>query len=75
LKMHNVKSRSPDEYNEHFDTPALVEVWRTAPYLHDGRYATIRDLMVEGRHGLQPGRGGKLSEQQFDDLIEFVLSL
>ena len=75
LKMHNVKTRSPDEYNEVFDTPTLVEAWRTAPYLHDGRYATIRDLMVQGRHGLQPGRGGKLSEQQFNDLIEFVLSL
>ena len=75
LKMHNVKTRSPDEYNTDFDTPTLVEVWRTAPYLHDGRYATIKDLLVEGRHGLRPGRGADLSEQQINDLIEFVLSL
>ena len=30
-----------------FDTPTLIEVWRTAPYLHDGRYLTIEELIAE----------------------------
>lgn len=55
LKMHNVNTRSPNEHNARFDTPTLVEVWHTAPYLHDGRYRTLRDLFAEGRHGLRPG--------------------
>ena len=75
LKPHNVGSRSPYERTEHFDTPTLVEVWRTAPYLHDGRYTTMRDLLVEGRHGLTDGRLEALSAQDLADLIEFVLSL
>jgi len=75
LKAHNVGTRSPSERNERFDTPTLVEVWRTAPYLHDGRYRTIRELFVKGRHGLRPGRSDDLSEQEIDDLAEFVLSL
>ena len=75
LRAHNVGSRSPSEYSERFDTPTLVEVWRTAPYLHDGRYATIQELLVEGKHGLRRGREGRLSNQEMDDLIEFVLSL
>lgn len=75
LKAHDVGSRGPYEHTSRFDTPTLVEVWRTAPYLHDGRYATIRDLLVEGRHGLGRGRDGDLSEQEMADLVEFVLSL
>jgi len=75
LKPHNVGTRSPHEYMERFDTPTLTEVWRTAPYLHDGRYVTIRELLVEGRHGLSGGRLEALSAQQIEDLIEFVLSL
>ncbi len=73
LKPHNVGSRGPMERTDRFDTPTLVEAWRTAPYLHDGRYLTIKELLLEGRHGL---RGDlHLSEQELDDLVEFVLSL
>ena len=75
LKSHNVGTRSRNESSERFDTPTLVEVWRTAPYLHDGRYTTIRELLVEGRHGLAGGRLETLSEQEIQDLVEFVLSL
>ncbi len=74
-KMHNVGARRPHGRNDEFDTPTLVECWRTAPYLHDGRYKTMKGLFVEGRHGLPRGRGDDLSDQEIDDLVEFVLSL
>jgi YVTN family beta-propeller protein len=73
LKSHNVGSRGPDDFTDRFHTPTLVEVWRTAPYLHHGRYTTIKELLDEGEHGLDRGHG--LSEQEMSDLIEFVLSL
>ena len=75
LRSHDVGSRTPQELADHFDTPTLVEVWRTAPYLHDGRYATLRDLLVDGQHGLRRGRIDGLSQSEIDDLVEFVLSL
>jgi cytochrome c peroxidase len=75
LKMHNVGSRGRNEYTDRYDTPTLVEVWRTAPYLHDGRYTTIKELLVDGKHGLKGGSRGNLSEREIDDLVEFVLSL
>jgi YVTN family beta-propeller protein len=75
LRSHNVGSRRPNEYTDRFDTPSLVEVWRTAPYLHDGRYTTVKKLLVEGKHGLSRGRSKGLTEQDMDDLVEFVLSL
>ena len=46
LKAHDVGTRGPREYDERFDTPTLVEVWRTAPYTHNGRYTTVKDLIV-----------------------------
>lgn len=75
LKSHNVGSQSPREHTDRFDTPTLVEVWRTAPYLHDGRYTTIKELLVEGEHGLHGERGEGLSQAEIEDLVEFVLSL
>lgn len=37
------------------DTPTLLGIWQTAPYLHDGSAATLHDVLVtrnpEGKHG------------------------
>ena len=51
LKMHDVGSSVPYDRRVDFDTPTLVEVWRTAPFMHDGHYTTIKDLLVTGKHG------------------------
>jgi len=75
LKAHNVGTRTRHARVDRFDTPGLVEVWRTAPYLHDGRYTTIKELLAEGRHGLKSGPSHGLTDQELDDLVEFVLSL
>jgi YVTN family beta-propeller protein len=72
LRSHDVGSRGYFEHATRFDTPTLVEAWRTAPYLHDGRWPTIRELLTAGKHGLD---GAELSPRDLDDLVEFVLSL
>lgn len=74
-KLHDVGTRGRYDYHDRFDTPTLVEVWRTAPYLHDGRYVTMKELFTEGKHGLAGKRGLELEPRQIDDLVEFVLSL
>lgn len=58
-----------------FDTPSLLEAWRSGPYLHDGRAATIRDVLTTFQRDDQHGVTSKLTPQQIDDLVEFVLSL
>ena len=75
LRSHSVDTRTPGEKNDRFDTPTLIEVWRTAPYLHDGRYATIEELLKTGRHGLRGPAAEKLSDRDLADLAAFVLSL
>jgi len=75
LKKHNVGTKGKYEMVDRYDTPTLIEVWRTAPYLHDGRYTTIKELIVKGKHGKSRGRVEQLKEQEVNDLVEFVLSL
>ena len=75
LMMHDVESKGPYDRRLDFDTPSLNECWRTAPYLHDGRYTTIRQLLKEGKHGHKQGPVEKLTDQEINDIAEFVLSL
>jgi len=74
MLKHDVGTRSPVDTSQFFDTPTLKEVWRTAPYLHDGRYTTIQQLLIEGKHA-DADRIGQLTEEEIDDLTEYVLSL
>jgi len=76
LRPYDVGTRRTfDGPMDKFYTPPLIEDWRTAPYLHDGSAATIRDVLTtrnpEGKHGDVAG----LSKQEMDDLCEYVLSL
>jgi len=71
LKPHDVGSRGESDRRASFDTPTLVEAWRTSPYLHDGRFTTIGQLLTEGKHGIT----NKLSDKEIADLVQFVLSL
>jgi cytochrome c peroxidase len=58
-----------------FDTPTLVELWRTAPYLHDGSAVTLRDLLVRLNPHDRHGTTSHLSNEQLDDLEAYLLSL
>jgi YVTN family beta-propeller protein len=75
LQMHDVESKGQYDRRADFDTPTLIECWRTAPYLHDGRYTTMKQLIKEGKHGRKFGEVEKLTEQEINDLVEYVLSL
>ena len=58
-----------------FKTPTLVEVWRTAPYLHDGRFATLEETISTGNPRDLRGRTSHLTREQLRDLAAFVSSL
>ena len=75
MKLHDVNTKCYYDRKGSFDTPTLVETWRTAPYLHDGRYINMKDLFKIGKHGDVEGDVEGLTDQQLDDLVEYVLSL
>ena len=59
------------EFDEGWDTPTLREVWRTAPYLFDGRAATMEEVFIVYKHGID----GKISRKDAEALAEYVNSL
>jgi hypothetical protein len=56
-----------------FDTPSLRFVAGTAPYFHDGRYATLDDLLAD--RTIHMGNPGALSAGARADLLSFLRSL
>jgi YVTN family beta-propeller protein len=64
-----------DKPGEALDTPTLVEIWRTAPYLHDGSAATLREVLVDHNPADRHGRTSHLSSSQLEALIAYLLSL
>ncbi len=76
LNSYDVGTAGPTDQNAgEFYTPALVELWRTAPYLHDGSAATLREVLTARNRSDRHGRTSRLSEQELDDLAEYLLSL
>ncbi len=58
-----------------YDVPSLIEVWRTAPYLHSGDATTLREAIVDFNPLEKRGRTKNLTEEEIDDLIEYLESL
>jgi YVTN family beta-propeller protein len=75
LQAYDTATRSELDSESEFDTPTLVEVYRSGPYLHDGNAVTLKEVLLdrnaEGKHGVTKD----LKPEEIDDLIEYVLSL
>lgn len=69
MKMHRIGDDI--EFEKGWDTPTLREVWRTAPYLFDGRAATMKEVFEVHKHGISK----KISEKDIEALTEYVNSL
>lgn len=57
-----------------WNPPTLVGVWDRGPFLHDGRAATL-DELLQRPHSPEKVGGAKLTDEERRDLIEFLKSL
>lgn len=64
-----------DKAKDGFDTPTLIELWRSGPYLHDGTAATVRDVLTWRNRANRHGHTAHLTPTEIDQLVEFILSL
>ena len=82
----HITSRAADRGR--FRVPSLRNVARTAPYMHDGRFATLPQVLAHYAHGVQPSPtldpllrqpGGRLgialSARQQADIVAFLQTL
>jgi cytochrome c peroxidase len=64
-----------DKVSDRFYSPALLELWRTAPYLHDGSAVSLRDVLTTCNPNDRHGHTAGLTPLEIDDLVEYLLSL
>lgn len=69
MQMHRIGEKV--EFEKGWDTPTLREVWRTAPYLFDGKAATMEEVFEVFKHGIEK----KISSKEAEELAEYVNSL
>jgi cytochrome c peroxidase len=74
-KSHDVGTRGPTDTQDRFDTAALRGVARTAPYLHDGRAATLEEAFTKHNPKQRHGAAHTLSREELADLIAYLKSL
>ena len=71
LMKYEMGSRDKYDKQNTWDTPTLIELWRTAPYMHHGKFYRLEDVFEIGKHGLQ----NPLSSEEIGDLTDYLLSL
>lgn len=64
-----------NDRNREFATPILIECWRTAPYMYDGRAVSIEDVITVDNKNNSHGNTKGLTVQEVKDLAEYVKSL
>jgi YVTN family beta-propeller protein len=75
LQKYNIGTGNGLDENQSFDTPTLIEVWRTSPYLYDGRAKTIKEVLTQYNAGNKHGNTSTLTDEEINNLAEFILSL
>ncbi len=75
LELEDVGTLAESDDSIPFDTPDLTDLFLGAPYLHDGRAATLEEIWTkygsEDRHGIV----SDMTKDQLNDLVEFLKSI
>lgn len=74
LKKYNLELGVGNEEGREFDTTTLVETWRSAPYLYDGRALTMEELLTTCNPKDTHGVTKKLKPDEIKALAEYILS-
>ncbi len=73
MQMHKSSSLETDDTWEtrDFDTPTLIEIWRTAPYMFNGSAATMQEAV---EYFIKTS-GKTATDEQIDAISEYILSI
>jgi len=70
---HDIGSKATADRDANFDTPTLRFVGGTGPYFHDGRYGTLREMLLG--HDGKMGRTSQLSAPDVEALEAYLKTL
>ncbi|MDR1336357.1 MAG: hypothetical protein LBK22_05975, partial [Tannerella sp.] len=74
-KKYDAGTGADSDRGRPFDTPTLREIWRTAPYLYDGRAATLREVFTSCNPDDLHGVTQSLTGQELEALILYIQTL
>jgi cytochrome c peroxidase len=77
-RLHDVGTGSDDpseKMGPKYDTPTLLGVYRTAPYLHHGKARTLSEVLTTYNRDDRHGKTSHLNDSQIADLVEFLKAL
>ena len=75
LKLHDIGQGELDRPGERFVTARLVELYRTAPFLHDGRAADLGEIFTRWNSKRRHGEWHELTPEEQEELLEYLRSL
>ena len=78
FNLHDVGTGNDDpseKMGPKYDTPTLLGVYRTAPYLHHGKAKTLLDVLTVCNKEDKHGKTSHLKAEELDDLVAFLRSL
>jgi YVTN family beta-propeller protein len=78
FKLHDVGTGNDDpseKMGPAYDTPTLLGIYRTAPYLHNGKAKTLPDVLSTYNKGDKHGKTSHLKKADIDDLVAFLQAL
>jgi cytochrome c peroxidase len=58
-----------------YDTPTLLGLYKSAPYLHDGKAKTLLDVLTTHNRQDAHGKTSHLTPTDLTDLVEFLKAL
>ena len=71
----DIGSRVSERERDNFQTPPLLGLVRSAPYMHDGSAETLDDLVEIWVRSDRMGKGSHLSESERADLVAYLETL
>ena len=74
-KMSYVQTLAASDDSILFDAPHLNDIYASAPYLHDGRAATLEEIWTKYGKNDKHGVVNDLTKIQLNELIEYLKSL
>jgi hypothetical protein len=75
FQMADVGTNKANEDESLFDSPNLNNVYESAPYLHDGRAATLEEIWTKFNDHDTHGYANDMTKDQLNDLVEYLKSL
>lgn len=77
FKLHDVGTGRDalEKMGTKFDTPTLLGIYRSAPYLHDGSAKTLEELLTTSNKEDKHGKTSHLKPNEIKDLVAFLKSL